>query len=222
MRIVLLGSPGAGKGTQAENLSRIMSIPHISTGDIFRDNIQRETELGLAAKKYIEHGLLVPDELTVNIVNERLKEDDCKNGFILDGFPRTIPQAESLEEVLEGLHTKLDAVINLNVPNDVIVKRMSGRRVCKNCCRNFHKITLPPKVDGICDNCGSQLVTRDDDKEETVLERLKIYYEKTSPLIGYYEKKGLLLHFDGTKEIMETTNEIIEKYRNKSLKAGAG
>jgi adenylate kinase len=216
MKIILLGAPGAGKGTQAENLSKMLSIPHISTGDIFRENIRNETKLGLEAKNFIDNGLLVPDDLTVSIVKDRLKKEDCKNGFLLDGFPRTIPQAESLDKVLESLDTTLDAAINLEVSDSIIVKRMAGRRVCKNCGRIFHTITLPPSVDGICDSCGSQLIIRDDDKEETVLERLKTYHEKTMPLIDYYEKKGLLHSFDGTKEIMETTKEIIGE-----LKAGS-
>ena len=216
MRIILLGAPGAGKGTQAENLTKMLSIPHISTGDIFRENIRNGTKLGLEAKGFMDNGLLVPDELTVNIVKERLKEEDCKNGFLLDGFPRTIPQAESLDKVFENLGATLDAAINLEVSDSIIVKRMAGRRVCKGCGRIFHIVTLPPSVDGICDSCGSKLIIRDDDKEETVLERLKTYYEKTLPLIDYYEKKGLLYSFDGTKEIMETTKEIIEKLRAKS------
>lgn len=210
MRLILLGAPGAGKGTQAVNLSQELQIPHISTGDIFRANIREGTELGLKAKSYIDAGNLVPDELTVTIVKDRIQKDDCKNGFMLDGFPRTIPQAESLEAALLSLDTKLDAVINLDVPDDVIVRRMAGRRVCKSCSRSFHVVTIPPKQEGICDSCGGQLIIRDDDKEETVLERLKTYNEKTAPLIGFYEARGLLLHFDGTKEISETTLEILE------------
>lgn len=214
MRIILLGAPGAGKGTQAENLSGMLSIPHISTGDIFRENIRKGTELGVEAKSYIDNGLLVPDELTVSIVKERLKGEDCSKGFLLDGFPRTTAQAESLENVLESMGTRLDAVINLDVTDDIIIRRMTGRRVCGKCGRSYHIVNHPPKVDGICDNCGSQLIIRDDDKEETVLERLKTYYVKTLPLISYYEEKGLLLHFDGTKDIMETTKEIMEQLKN--------
>jgi adenylate kinase len=213
MKIILLGAPGAGKGTQAVNLSRMLSIPHISTGDIFRENIRNGTKLGLETKSFMDKGLLVPDELTVNIVKERIKEDDCKNGFLLDGFPRTIPQAESLDAVLNSLGTKLDAVINLVVSDDIIVKRMAGRRICKVCGKSYHVVNIPPKVEGICDNCGSVLIIRDDDKEETVKERLKTYNEKTLPLIDYYGEKGILLNFDGTKDIMETTNEIIEKLK---------
>jgi len=210
MRLILLGAPGAGKGTQAVSLSKELQIPHISTGDIFRANIREGTELGLKAKSYIDAGNLVPDELTVNIVKDRIRKDDCKNGFLLDGFPRTIPQAESLEAALESLNTKIDAVINLEVPDDVIVRRMAGRRVCKSCSRSYHVVTIPPKQEGVCDACGGQLIIRDDDREETVLERLKTYYEKTAPLIDFYQKRGLLLNFDGTKEIQETTREILE------------
>lgn len=213
MRLILLGAPGAGKGTQAVNLSEKLHIPHISTGDIFRANIREGTELGLKAKSYIDAGNLVPDDLTVSIVKDRIQKADCNNGFLLDGFPRTIPQAESLETALESLNTKLDAVINLVVPDDVIVRRMAGRRVCKNCSRSYHVVTIPPKQEGICDSCAGPLIIRDDDREETVLERLKTYHEKTAPLIGFYEEKGLLLHFDGTKDILETTEEIMETLR---------
>lgn len=215
MRIILLGAPGAGKGTQAVNLSEKLNIPHISTGDIFRANIKEGTELGIKAKSFIDQGLLVPDELTVSIVKDRLLKDDCKNGFLLDGFPRTIPQAEQLDEALKGMGLKLNAVINLDVSDDVIVKRMAGRRVCKSCGRSYHIAANPPKSEGLCDFCGEKLFIRDDDKEETVLERLKTYYEKTEPLISHYSEKGLLLHFDGTKDIMETTNEIMEKLLKK-------
>ncbi|MBP7176668.1 MAG: adenylate kinase [Thermoclostridium sp.] len=210
MRLILLGAPGAGKGTQAVNLSNELQIPHVSTGDIFRANIREGTALGLRAKSFIDAGNLVPDELTVTILIDRIQKDDCKNGFLLDGFPRTIPQAESLEAALQDMNAELDAVINLEVPDDVIVRRMAGRRVCKNCSRSYHVVTIPPKQDGICDSCGAQLITRDDDKAETVLERLKTYHEKTAPLVGFYEKRGLLLNFDGKKEIPETTREILD------------
>lgn len=206
----MLGAPGAGKGTQAVNLSQKLNIPHISTGDIFRANIKEGTELGQKAKEYIDQGLLVPDDLTVSIVKDRLQKPDCRNGFLLDGFPRTIPQAERLDEVLNEMGMALDAVINLDVPDDVIVRRMAGRRVCGNCGMAFHIVNNPPKTEGKCDSCGNELIIRDDDREETVLERLRTYHEKTEPLIDYYEKKGLLLRFDGTKDIMETTNEIMD------------
>ncbi|NLX76952.1 MAG: adenylate kinase [Clostridiaceae bacterium] len=209
MRLILLGAPGAGKGTQAVNLSKRLNIPHISTGDIFRAN--EGTELGRKVKQIIDQGMLVPDDLTVSIVKDRLKKDDCKNGFLLDGFPRTIPQAVQLDEVLREMGAELDAVINLNVPDEVIVRRMAGRRVCKGCGMSYHIVSNPPKSEGLCDVCGEELKIRDDDKEQTVLERLKAYYEKTEPLVEYYEKKGLLLHFDGTKDITETTEEIMDK-----------
>ena len=209
MRLILLGAPGAGKGTQAVNLSKRLNIPHISTGDIFRAN--EGTELGRKVKQIIDQGMLVPDDLTVSIVKDRLKKDDCKNGFLLDGFPRTIPQAVQLDEVLREMGAELDAVINLNVPDEVIVRRMAGRRVCKGCGMSYHIVSNPPKSEGLCDVCGEELKIRDDDKEQTVLERLKAYYEKTEPLVEYYEKKGLLLHCDGTKDITETTEEIMDK-----------
>lgn len=211
MRLILLGAPGAGKGTQAVNISQKLDIPHISTGDIFRANIKEGTELGKRAKQFIDQGLLVPDDLTISIVKDRLQKADCKEGFLLDGFPRTIPQAEQLDAVLKDMGVELDAVINLEVPDDVIVRRMAGRRVCRGCGMAYHISSNPPKTEGLCDYCGDELIVRDDDKEETVLERLKTYHEKTKPLIDYYKAKGLLLQFDGTKSIMETTNEIMER-----------
>lgn len=209
MRLILLGAPGAGKGTQAVIISQKLNIPHISTGDIFRANIKEGTELGIKAKQYIDQGLLVPDDLTVSIVKDRIQKDDCKNGFLLDGFPRTIPQAWQLDDALKNMDLKLDAVINLEVPDNIIVKRMAGRRVCKGCGMVYHVVNNPPKTEGICDSCGSELIIRDDDREETVLERLKVYHEQTETLIGYYSDKGLLLNFDGTKNIAETTSEIM-------------
>ncbi|NLM11603.1 MAG: adenylate kinase [Clostridiaceae bacterium] len=211
MRLILLGAPGAGKGTQAVNISQKLNIPHISTGDIFRANIKEGTELGRKAKEFIDQGLLVPDDLTISIVKDRLNKADCEKGFLLDGFPRTIPQAQQFDVALKGMGVELNAVVNLDVPDDVIVKRMAGRRVCKGCGMTYHISSNPPKSEGTCDSCGEQLIIRDDDKEQTVLERLKTYHEKTEPLIDYYEEKGLLLHFDGTKDIMETTSEIIER-----------
>ncbi|HAA25412.1 MAG TPA: adenylate kinase [Ruminiclostridium sp.] len=220
MRIVLLGAPGAGKGTQAGILSKRLNIPHISTGDIFRANIQKGTELGLKAKEFIDRGKLVPDDLTVSIVKDRLLKDDCQRGFILDGFPRTIPQAESLDNELSGLGIKLDAVINLEVPDEVIVRRMQGRRVCARCGKPYHVLTLKPKQEGICDVCGGPLIVRDDDKEETVRERLRVYYKNTEPLTGYYESKGILYNFDGTKDIEVTTGEIMSKLEQITGKTG--
>ncbi|HEY8499234.1 MAG TPA: adenylate kinase [Clostridia bacterium] len=211
MRIVLLGAPGAGKGTQAGVLSKKLDIPHISTGDIFRANVQNGTELGLKAKEYMDSGKLVPDDLTISIVKDRLLKSDCQRGFILDGFPRTIPQAENLDNELNSLGIKLDAAINLEVPDEVIVRRMKNRRVCGECGKPYNILTLKPKREGICDVCGGHLLIRDDDREETVRERLRVYYKNTEPLIEYYDSKGILYNFDGTKDIEVTTGEIIEK-----------
>ena len=210
MRIVLLGAPGAGKGTVAKSLTEFDGSVQISTGDILRNAVKAGSELGKKAKGYMERGELVPDDLIMDIMEVRMKEPDCQKGFLLDGFPRTIPQAESLEAALKSMNARIDAVINLDVPDDVIVRRMAGRRVCKNCSRSYHVVTAPPKQEGVCDSCGAELIIRDDDRAETVLERLKTYNEKTAPLIGFYEERGLLLSFDGTKEIPETTREILE------------
>lgn len=209
MRLILLGPPGAGKGTQAVVLSEILKIPHISTGDIFRANIKGGTPLGLLAKSYIDSGKLVPDDVTVGIVGSRLNDEDCKNGFILDGFPRTITQAELFDKMLETRREAIDAAINIVADADVIIRRLSGRRMCQ-CGRTYHTENNPPKVEGICDACGSKLFIRDDDKEETIKERLKTYHEQTSPLVDYYREKGLLMNFDGTKPIKTTTREILE------------
>lgn len=212
MRLILLGPPGAGKGTQAVVLSEILRIPHISTGDIFRANIKGGTPLGLLAKSYIDAGKLVPDDVTVDIVGSRLKEDDCDNGFIMDGFPRTIPQAELFDRMLEERGEKIDAVINIDADDSVIIRRLSGRRMC-HCGRTYHVENSPPKVEGICDACGGKLFIRDDDREETIRERLRTYHEQTSPLIDYYRKKGIILNFDGTKPIEVTTREILESLK---------
>lgn len=209
VRMILLGPPGAGKGTQAANLSAALKIPHISTGDIFRSNIKEGTPLGVLAKSYIDAGKLVPDDVTVEIVEDRIQKDDCKNGFLMDGFPRTIPQAEKFDNMLKKLNANVELVINISAPDSAIVKRMSGRRMC-SCGRTYHVVNLPPKTEGICDACGSKLFIRDDDREETVLERLKTYHEQTSPLIDYYSEKGILKNVDGTKPISETTEEILK------------
>lgn len=214
MRIVLLGPPGAGKGTQAAVLSENLKIPHISTGDIFRANIKGGTPLGLLAKSYIDSGRLVPDDVTIDIVGSRLADEDCNTGFIMDGFPRTIPQARMFDEMLNNCNASVEAVINITADDNVIVKRLSGRRMC-SCGRTYHVDNNPPKVEGVCDVCNSKLYIRDDDKEETVKERLRTYHEQTSPLIDYYQKKGILRNFDGTKPIEVTTGEILE-----SLKKG--
>jgi adenylate kinase len=206
----MLGAPGAGKGTQAKKIAAIYNIPHISTGDIFRANIKDKTDLGLKAKEYMDKGLLVPDELVVDIVADRLKQEDCKDGFILDGFPRTIPQAESLDKALISMDTKINYAINIDVPDENIVRRMSGRRACLKCGATYHINYNPPQVKDICDSCTGELILRDDDKEETVLKRLDIYHKQTSPLINYYEEKNTLVTVDGTKDIDDITKSIVE------------
>jgi adenylate kinases len=208
MRLVLLGAPGAGKGTQAVNLSEKLVIPHISTGDIFRANIKSGTPLGKMAKEYIDKGELVPDEVTIGIVKDRLSRDDCRKGFILDGFPRTIPQAESLDKVLSEMSVALDHVVDICVRDSDIVKRLSGRRVCPECGMSYHIDFGPPKKPDTCDGCGAKLIQREDDKEETVLNRLKTYHEQTEPLIGFYKSKGKLLVVEGQDKISDTTTEM--------------
>ena len=203
MKIIMLGAPGAGKGTQAKMIADKYGVPHISTGDIFRANIKNGTELGMEAKKYMDQGLLVPDELTVRILLDRVAQDDCKNGYVLDGFPRTIPQAEVLDSELTKLGDHIDYAINVDVPDENIVKRMSGRRACLNCGATYHIEHVPPKKEGICDVCGSELVLRDDDKPETVKNRLNVYHEQTQPLIDFYTEKGVLKTVDGTVPMEE-------------------
>ncbi|WP_419050130.1 adenylate kinase [Gallintestinimicrobium sp.] len=203
MKIIMLGAPGAGKGTQAKMIADKYGVPHISTGDIFRANIKNGTELGMEAKKYMDQGLLVPDELTVRILLDRVAQDDCKNGYVLDGFPRTIPQAEVLDSELTKLGDHIDYAINVDVPDENIVKRMSGRRACLTCGATYHIEHVPPKKEGICDVCGSELVLRDDDKPETVKNRLNVYHEQTQPLIDFYTKKGVLKTVDGTVPMEE-------------------
>lgn len=195
MKIIMLGAPGAGKGTQAKKIAARYGIPHISTGDIFRANIKEGTELGKKAKAYMDQGQLVPDELTVGLLMDRVSKDDCKDGYVLDGFPRTIPQAECLDEALGA---PVDFAINVDVPDENIVRRMSGRRACLKCGATYHVEHIPPKQEGICDTCGSELVLRDDDKPETVQKRLDVYHAQTQPLIDYYEKQGVLKTVDGT------------------------
>jgi len=198
MKIIMLGAPGAGKGTQAKMIADKYSIPHISTGDIFRANIKNGTELGMEAKKYMDQGQLVPDELTVRILLDRVAQDDCKNGYVLDGFPRTIPQAEVLDAELTKLGDQIDFAIDVDVPDENIVKRMSGRRACVACGATYHIVHIPPVKEGICDKCGSELILRDDDAPETVLKRLGVYHEQTQPLIDFYTKKNILKTVDGT------------------------
>lgn len=208
MKIVMLGAPGAGKGTQAKKIAAKYNVPHISTGDIFRANIKNGTELGTKAKTYMDKGLLVPDELVVDLVVDRVNQEDCTNGYVLDGFPRTIPQAEALKEALAKMGQKMDYAINVEVPDDNIVKRMSGRRACVGCGATYHLMYAPTKVEGICDTCGGELILRDDDKPETVLKRLGVYHDQTQPLIDFYTKEGILREVDGTIDINDVFAEI--------------
>ena len=209
MKIIMLGAPGAGKGTQAKMIADKYQIPHISTGDIFRANIKNGTELGKEAKKYMDQGLLVPDELTVKILLDRVAQPDCANGYELDGFPRTIPQAEVLDKALTELNDKIDYAINVDVPDENIVKRMSGRRACVACGATYHIEHIPPKKEGVCDKCGETLILRDDDKPETVLNRLKVYHDQTQPLIDFYTKKGVLKSVDGTVDMQDVFASIV-------------
>ncbi|MDL2249862.1 adenylate kinase [Lachnospiraceae bacterium PF1-21] len=209
MRIIMLGAPGAGKGTQAKKIAEKYHIPHISTGDIFRANIKEGTELGAKAKTFMDQGLLVPDELVVELVVDRLRQDDAKEGYVLDGFPRTIPQAEALTAALNAIGEKIDYAIDVDVPDENIVRRMGGRRACVGCGATYHLEYNPPKVEGICDTCGKELILRDDDKPETVAKRLSVYHEQTQPLIEYYTKAGVLKTVDGTIDIDDVFANII-------------
>lgn len=210
MKIIMLGAPGAGKGTQAKMIADTYGLPHVSTGDIFRMNIKNGTQLGMEAKTYMDQGLLVPDELTVRILLDRVAQDDCKNGYVLDGFPRTIPQAEVLEDALTKLGDQIDFAINVEVPDENIIRRMGGRRACLSCGATYHIEHVPPKKEGICDACGQELVLRDDDKPETVKNRLRVYQEQTQPLIDFYTKKGVLRTVDGTQDMKDVFNAIKE------------
>lgn len=210
MKIIMLGAPGAGKGTQAKLIAEEYNIPHISTGDIFRANIKNNTELGKKAKEYMDKGLLVPDELTCDLVVDRISQDDAKNGYVLDGFPRTIPQAEALTEALKKRNEAIDFALDVDVPDENIVNRMSGRRACINCGATYHIVFAAPKKEGVCDICGNELVLRDDDKPETVQKRLSVYHEQTQPLIEYYDKAGVLHKLDGTKDINDIFASIKE------------
>ena len=209
MKIVMLGAPGAGKGTQAKKIADKYNVPHISTGDIFRANIKEGTELGKKAKTYMDQGLLVPDELVVDLVVDRVKNDDCKNGYVLDGFPRTIPQAECLDKALAEMNDKMDYAINIDVPDENIISRMGGRRACVGCGATYHIVNIPSKVEGICDRCGGELILRDDHKPETVKKRLDVYHDQTQPLIDYYTNKGIIKDVDGTMEMDDVFNAII-------------
>lgn len=210
MKIIMLGAPGAGKGTQAKQIADKYAIPHISTGDIFRANLKAGTELGKKAKEYMDQGLLVPDELTCDLVMDRIGQDDRKNGFVLDGFPRTIPQAEALDAALTKINQKMDYAIDVDVPDENIVNRMSGRRACLNCGATYHIVSIPTKVEGVCDRCGSPVVLRDDDQPETVKKRLDVYHEQTQPLIDYYKEQNILRTVDGTQPMEDVFGAIVE------------
>lgn len=207
MNIILFGPPGAGKGTQAKKMVDFYGIPQISTGDILRANVREGTELGLAAKAYMDKGELVPDEVLIGIIKNRLKEQDCEKGFILDGYPRTIPQADALATILEELDKPIDVVLNLEVPDEELVERISGRIMC-NCGASYHRTFNPPKKEGVCDICGAEVFQRADDKEEAVQNRLNVYKKQTEPLIDYYAKQGILITLDGTKDINEVFEDI--------------
>ena len=209
MKIIMLGAPGAGKGTQAKKIAEKCGIPHISTGDIFRANIKNGTELGKKAKTYMDQGLLVPDELVCDLVVDRIQQDDCKKGYILDGFPRTIPQAESLDKALQAIGEKMDYAIDVEVPDENIVKRMGGRRACVGCGATYHLVYAPTKKEGICDVCGGELILRDDDEPETVQKRLGVYHEQTQPLIDYYKNQGILREVDGSVDMEDVFKEIL-------------
>ena len=208
MKIIMLGAPGAGKGTQAKKIADLCKVPHISTGDIFRANIKQGTELGKKAKTYMDAGELVPDELVCDLVVDRIQQDNCTEGFILDGFPRTIPQAEALTNALNAIEQKMEYALNIDVPDENIIHRMAGRRACVGCGATYHVEFNPPKVQDVCDVCGEALVLRDDDKPETVMNRLNVYHEQTKPLIDYYEKQGIVHTIDGTQTMDQVFSDI--------------
>jgi len=208
MNLILMGPPGAGKGTQAERIVAEFGIPHISTGDAFRLAMKQGTPLGVKAKEYVDSGRLVPDEITNGIVRERLQQDDCKNGFMLDGFPRTIAQAEALDEILASLRSQIDHVVNLKVNRNVLLARLTGRRICRSCGATYHLLFNPPAKEGVCDKCGGELYQRSDDTEEKVGTRLDEYINKTAPLVEYYRRKGLLREVNGERNIDEVTEEL--------------
>ena len=210
MKIIMLGAPGAGKGTQAKKIADKYQIPHISTGDIFRANIKEGTELGKKAKSYMDQGQLVPDELTLELIMDRFQNPDCKNGYVLDGFPRTIPQAEALTEALAKKGETIDYAINVELPDENIINRMGGRRACLACGSTYHIVYAPTRVEGICDRCGEKLVLRDDDKPETVKNRLNVYHNQTQPLIEYYTRQGKLAEVDGTQSMEDVFNAIVK------------
>ena len=210
MKIIMLGAPGAGKGTQAKMIAEKCGIPHISTGDIFRANIKNGTELGAKAKEYMDKGLLVPDELVCDLVVDRIQQADCEKGYILDGFPRTVPQAEALENALNAIEQKLDYAIDIDVPDENIINRMSGRRACVGCGATYHVLFNPTKVEGKCDVCGESLILRDDDKPETVKKRLDVYHTQTQPLIDFYTERKVLVEVDGTQSMDKVFDDIMK------------
>jgi adenylate kinase len=210
MKIIMLGAPGAGKGTQAKKIADKYQVPHISTGDIFRANIKNGTELGMKAKTYMDQGLLVPDELVVDLVVDRLAQEDCVNGCVLDGFPRTIPQAECLDAALAAKGEAIDYAVDVDVPDENIINRMSGRRACVACGATYHIVHIPTKVEGVCDRCGESLILRDDDKPETVKKRLDVYHAQTQPLIDYYTSKNVLKTVDGTQDMEAVFQAIVD------------
>jgi adenylate kinase len=213
VRVVLVGPPGAGKGTQAQYIASHLSVPKISTGDIFRANVSRGTELGKLAKEYMDRGELVPDEVTIAMVRDRLLQDDAREGFLLDGFPRNVPQAEVLKEMLAEFGASLDVVLELKVDDEEVIRRLSGRRTCRSCGKVWHVVFDPPAVEGVCDACGGELFQRDDDREETIRRRLEVYQEQTAPLISFYEKEGILAGIDATGPVEEVTQRALSVLR---------
>ena len=216
MKIIMLGAPGAGKGSQASRIATEYQLPHISTGDIFRANLKEETELGKKAKSFMDKGELVPDDITIAMLLERIHKEDCKNGYILDGFPRTIPQAEALKEALAKKNEKIDLALDVEATDELIIKRMAGRRTCPSCGAIYHIVTLQPKVEGKCDRCGADLIQRKDDNEETVKNRLKSYHEITEPLISYYKKEGILEEIDGAEDLDKVFEKVKTIIRQRS------
>lgn len=216
MNIILMGLPGAGKGTQAERIVEVFDIPHISTGDMFRAAVREETEMGLAAKSYMDQGQLVPDHVVIGIVRERLGKDDCKKGFLLDGFPRTVAQAIALDETLQEMNRKIDHVINIDVDREILLGRLTGRRICRSCGATYHVIFNPPEAPGKCDKCGGELYQRDDDNEKTVATRLDVNIEQSAPLLSYYQEKDLLRNIDGQQEIGNVFEEIANLLRGQA------
>jgi len=209
MYVIMLGAPGAGKGTQADILSKDMGLPHIASGDLFRQALEKKTELGLLAKSYMDRGELGPDEITIRMILERISLPDCASGCLFDGFPRTLGQAEALEEFLAKQGKSIDKAVYIKVPNEELIKRLSGRWICRNCQTPYHMVTSPPKTPGKCDNCGGELYQRTDDKEETVAERLKVFFSQTVPILDYYRKQNKLIEVNGNRAIQQVANEII-------------